>query len=219
MARSKIFYPALAGLLICGLAGGTAMVLAQGGAAPAAPKPKAAPALPKAPPPAPKPAQPEPPASPQAAPASADAQAAPRSSPFEDDVKRLGLKTCAKGFVGLGQGVLPPQSEFASQLQWNKQNADGHSVQSLVGIRASDQNIAGVVFASPVGGVCEGQFVRVTPIAGSCSAVARELTPKSIVQANLGQIPVIATPEGPQIMLVPAGESACVIVLVGRLAS
>jgi len=217
MARSKIFY-ALAGLLVFGLAGGTAMVLAQGGTAPAAQKPKAAPAPPKMPSATPKPAQPDPPANPQPAPTGADARAAARSSPFEDNVKQSGIKTCAKGFVGLGQGVLPPQSDFAAMSQWNKQNADGHSVQSLVGIRASGQNIAGVVFAAPIGGVCEGQFVRVTPVAGSCNAVARELNPKSIVQANLGQIPIIAPPEGPQIMLVPAGEAVCIVVLVGRLA-
>ncbi|WP_143271230.1 hypothetical protein [Bradyrhizobium brasilense] len=217
MALSRIFYPALAGVVACGLAGGVAVVLAQGSTTPVVPRPKTPTATAKPPPAAQKPTQLAPQGASQAAPAGADKQGAPGPSPFDENINRSGVKTCAKGYVGLGQGLLPLQSEFATLFQWNKENADAHSVQSLVGIRASDQNVAGVIFAVPVGGVCEGQFVRVTPVATSCSAFAREMNPKSTVQANLGQIPVIATAEGLHVLLVPAGETACTVVLVGRV--
>lgn len=217
MARSEFFYPVLAGVVVCGLAGGVAMVLAQGSTPLAMHRSKARSALAKSPLAAQKPAQPALQGAAQAASAGSDPQGAPKPSAFDENISWSGIKTCAKGYVGLGQGVLPAQSEFATLFQWSKESADAHSVQSLVGIRSSDQNVAGVIFAAPVGGACEGQFVRVTPVASSCSAFAREMNPKSTVQANLGQIPVIATTEGPQVLLVPAGEAACTVVLVGRV--
>jgi hypothetical protein len=226
MTRAKLLFAVLSGLLVFGLTGGAAMLHAQGGSAPTEPKANAVPAQQSTSQPSKSPARdssnepnsakPKPSSVPLAP--GADTEAGPRPSPFEEKVKESGIKTCAKGVVGLGQAVVPPQSEFAAVFQWNKEKADGHAIQSLIGIRTKDENIAGVLFASPVAGACEGQFVRVTPVAGNCVAVAQGLNPKSALVAKLGHISVVLMPEQTQVMLIPAGDS-CVVVLVGNAAS
>jgi hypothetical protein len=176
-------------------------------------------------------AQPAPSAQPT--PAVAAAQPAPAAQPtpespasagqpaptvFDEQARQGQLATCAKVFGALGRG-LAADAAFTARTQWDSKAADAHSVQSIVALsRGSGDSAlesAGVVFTAPVGGACEGTMVRVTPANDNCQTLAAALGKLNGQSASLGDLALIALPNGAQIVLVPFGN-ACIAVTTLR---
>lgn len=185
---------------------------------------------PATPSPKPKP-MPGPPAKPQSAvkqpeaktpdaapqdPNSTSPVAEPVKNSFEENIKKAGISTCKNTLSSLFNATLPPQSTYQANIAWDKAAANAHSVQAVIGIQTGDLNIGGILLASPLQEKCEGQFIRITPVNTSCATVA--LSVDRTGASALGRQPVIAKPDGTQIMLLDAGPSVCVAVLFGRMA-
>jgi hypothetical protein len=151
-----------------------------------------------------------------AAPAAGQAAAQP-ATPFDDSVKKASLRACAKTFVDLGK-TAAANSDYMAMSQWNQTQPDSHAVQSLVGMNFKNQaglsSGAGVVFASPIQGGCEGNMVRIVPAQQTCGVVAQSMGITNNQQIpSLSGVPVLTAKNGTRIMLVPAGNT-CVIVTV-----
>ncbi|KWV59060.1 hypothetical protein AS156_33355 [Bradyrhizobium macuxiense] len=149
--------------------------------------------------------------------------AQPQPTVFDDHAKQGNIVTCANVFGTLGRG-LATNSNYTAQSQWDPKAGNSHSVQSLVALTPGEtpqntapQRAAGIVFAAPVGSSCEGNLVRVTPRAESCSTVAAELAKLNGQSGTLGDLATIALPNGAQVMLIPFGN-ACVAVTALRVA-
>lgn len=155
-------------------------------------------------------------AEPAAAPASkaqdqAAAQpAADTASIFEAHAQEGKFGTCSGLFTQLGRGVVADET-YTAKSQWNTKAANAHAVASLVALdgaaSAPGQRSAGMVFAAPVGRSCEGTLVRVTPVKAPCQAVATELVNQNGQPGTLGDLPMVAMPNGAQVVLVPLDES------------
>jgi hypothetical protein len=152
-----------------------------------------------------------------AQPSGAAAQAAPPDV-FEEHAREGKIVTCAKVFDVLGRGVAV-DSAFTARTQWDANAGDAHSIQSVVALTGGSANPAqrgaGIVFAAPVGRACEGTLVRVTPTSDNCQALAAQLTKINGQSGAVGDLPLIALPNGAQVMLVPFGN-ACVAVTTLR---
>lgn len=133
---------------------------------------------------------------------------------FDQHARQGKITTCANLFGSLGRG-LATGTTYSAQSHWNESAGNAHTVQSLVAMKSETKNpgqvTAGVVFAAPVGGACEGGVVKVTPTAQSCPALAADLIKGNGRSAVLGGLTVVALPNGEQIMLVP-WQNACVAV-------
>ncbi|MEW6639859.1 MAG: hypothetical protein AB1586_05075 [Pseudomonadota bacterium] len=147
-------------------------------------------------------------------------QAAQQPTVFDEHARQGNIATCANVFGALGRG-LATNSAFTAQSQWDAKAGNAHSVQSLVVLNQTQangaQHAAGVVFAAPVGSVCEGNLVRVTPNPESCPVVAAELAKLNGQSGALGDLSLMTLPNGAQIMLIPFGN-ACVAVTALRIA-
>ena len=153
----------------------------------------------------------------QAQPNTAAAQAPPATI-FDEHAREGKLVTCANVFGALGRGVAA-DSTYTVRTQWDSKVGDAHSVQSIVALTGGSANPAqrgaGVVFAAPIGHSCEGTLVRVTPTNDNCQTVATMLAKLNGQSSALGDLPLIALPNGAQVMLVPFGN-ACVAVTTLR---
>ena len=148
------------------------------------------------------------------------AQTAPGGQPaqaptvFDQHAGQGKIATCANLFGALGRGLVTGTT-YTAQSHWNQSAGNAHTVQSLVAMKpatkAPGQPTAGVVFAAPVGGACEGGVVKVTPTAQSCPALAADLVKQNGRSAVVGDLTVVTLPNGEQIMLLP-WQNACVAV-------
>lgn len=173
------------------------------------------------------PARPAPPARERPAQAQQGAQKPAAPAPaqpatvFEEHARQAKMTTCAQVFAGLGR-ALAADSTYTAQTQWDTKTANAHSVQSLVALSGGGNNpgarAAGVVFAAPLGQTCEGTLVRVTPTEASCQALAADLLKINGQKGALGELELVALPNGAQVMLVPFGN-ACIAVSTMRAAA
>lgn len=136
---------------------------------------------------------------------------------FDDHVRQGKIAKCANVFGGLGR-LVATGSTYSAKSQWNAEAGDAHAVQAFVALSDVNpanpaQRAAGVVFAAPVDGKCEGTLVRVTPTGDSCQVVAAALAKQNGQSGVLGDMALVAMPNGAQVMLVPLGN-ACVAVSV-----
>jgi hypothetical protein len=165
--------------------------------------------------------QPAEPAQNAAAPPPAVPPPGPTPSIFDEHARQGKIVTCANVFGALGRGVAGA-SVFTAQTQWDSKAGDAHAVESLVALNGDPnnpaQNAAGVVFAAPNGHSCEGTLVRVTPAKDNCATMAAALAKVNGRTGALGDLTVMALPNGAQVMLVPFGE-ACVAVTTLRASS
>lgn len=155
-----------------------------------------------------------------ATPAAAPGMSLPQT-PFLDHVQQAGLASCGNVYPVLGM-LLTAGSDYSVQSEWNSGEPNGHPVQALVGMNYASEGYsgpaAGIVFAAPVGGACEGTMVRIVPFSGDCGAVAGRLPQGSTLASNLGPVPVYDLADnGGQVLLVP-GPGTCVALSVARAA-
>ncbi len=112
---------------------------------------------------------------------------------FVQHAQQAGIKACANAFPMLGD-TLTNGASYAAETTWNKQAPDGHSIQSIVGMSYATPKYkaqaAGLIFASPVAGHCEGNMVRVAPFAQSCAEVAKTLSSGSTLARTLSGTPL-----------------------------
>ncbi|MCL2713571.1 MAG: hypothetical protein FWD68_02990 [Alphaproteobacteria bacterium] len=155
----------------------------------------------------------------QAVAAGRQAVASSSESVFDQQIREGRIDTCAKVFGVLGRGLTDGYS-YAVRSQWNAQAVNGHAIQSLVALRhpSVQQTGAGIVFTAPVGRSCEGSVVRVTPIQKNCVEVAADLAKSNGRNIPLGDLPLVAMPNGSQIMLLPS-DRICISVTVLRAAT
>jgi len=140
-------------------------------------------------------------------------------SAFDQQVRQAGILACARTFSALGRG-LSGNFLYAAQSQWSSNSANDHSIQSLVALKAqagapNQQPDAGIVFAAPVGGSCEGQLLRVTPVTGTCDSIAARLSKSGGIAHPFGGLSLVTVPDSAQVMLIPFSDS-CVTVTVLR---
>ncbi|MCL2716472.1 MAG: hypothetical protein FWD68_18370 [Alphaproteobacteria bacterium] len=167
---------------------------------------------------------------PQGAAAAGGAAAQPSSSPqpaagpvqqsvFEKLVQEANIVTCGKTFAALGNGM-SRNFDYTAQSRWDSRSANDHSVVSLVALKPIAPGGAiggGTIFAAPVGGSCEGEVVRVTPVPRSCPDVAAQLEKSNGQSGQLGELAVLSMPGGIEVMLLPF-DKACVTVTVLKAA-
>lgn len=152
----------------------------------------------------------------QAAPAEGSAN----KNPFQAHVAQAGVRTCASLFATLGE-ALTAGSTYAVQTQWDKTSPDTHAVQAVAGMSYNlpdyKTQAAGIVYASPLGQICEGGFVRVAPFQHSCQEVAGTLPKGSQLADNLSNTMLFnLANNGGQALLVPTGNT-CIVVSVARM--
>lgn len=156
------------------------------------------------------------PAQRQTPPAAADAQKS--QTPFEAHVDQAKLKTCAGTFAELGKAAAA-SDEYMALSQWSQQEADVHSIQSIVGMAFKSDptlsNGASIVFAAPVQGGCEGNLVRVVPSTQPCNVAVQSLGLANEQAVTLANVPIATTKAGANIIFLPSA-SGCVIVTVAR---
>ncbi|MCZ3374842.1 hypothetical protein [Rhizobium sp. AG207R] len=150
-----------------------------------------------------------------------DANQALPDTPFLQHAKQAGLHSCSTIFPVLGQ-LLTNGTQYNVQSVWNKEAADKHAVQALVGMNYATQGYsgpaAGIVFAAPVASGCEGSMVRVAPFTMSCPEVSAKFPNGSKLVNNLDQIGVYQLGnDGGDAMLLPTG-SGCVVISVASAA-
>jgi hypothetical protein len=138
-------------------------------------------------------------------------------TPFLQHAKQAGLQACSSVFPVLGE-LLTNGAKYDVQSLWNREAADNHAMQALVGMNYSTDNYsgpaAGVVFASPTKSACEGTMVRVAPFSTSCANIPTNLPQGSKLANNLGQVSVYDLGDGKgSALLLPAGNS-CVVISV-----
>jgi hypothetical protein len=142
-------------------------------------------------------------------------------SVFDEHARQGKIVTCANVFGALGRGVAG-DSFFTAKTQWDSKAGDTHAVESIVALDGEptnpNQKAAGVVFATPNGHSCEGTLVRVTPTKDNCATMAAALAKINGQTGVLGNLTVMALPNGAQVVLVPFGE-ACVAVTTLRASS
>jgi len=159
-------------------------------------------------------------------------QAQPTSSPqpaagpvqasvFEQQVREAKIVSCARMFSALGNGMTR-NFDYTAQSRWDGRSANDHAIASMVALKPHAQAPGlqpdgGVIFAAPVGGACEGQVVRVTPVARACPDVAAQLAKSNGQSSPLGEMALMTMPGGVQVMLVPF-DRACVTVTVLKTA-
>jgi hypothetical protein len=146
-----------------------------------------------------------------------EAKPALADTPFLQHAKQAGVQTCSSVFPVLGE-LLTAGAKYDVQSAWNREAADNHAVQALVGMNYSTDNYsgpaAGVVFASPTKSACEGTMIRVAPFSTSCANIPSNLPQGSKHANNLGQISVYDLGDGKgSALLLPAGNS-CVVISV-----
>jgi len=140
-------------------------------------------------------------------------------SVFDQQARQAGIVACAQTFSALGRGM-SANFLFATQSQWSAKDANEHSIQSLVALKPHEgtgvqQPDAGIVFAVPVGGKCEGHLVRVTPVEVACTEVAARLSKAGGEVRPFGELALAAVADSGQVMLIPFNNS-CVTVTVLR---
>ncbi|MGK9237348.1 hypothetical protein KXS07_37030 [Inquilinus limosus] len=165
--------------------------------------------------------QPAAPAAASAEAAKAQDQAKPQEQPaqqvaavpptvFDEHARQGRIGTCSGVFAALGRGVVA-DATYTAQTHWDPEAASAHSVASLVSLEggASTPGVqgAGVVFAAPVGRSCEGTLVRVTPVKTNCQTLQAELVKAQGQAGTLGALPLVAMPNGAQVVLVPLDQS------------
>ncbi len=142
------------------------------------------------------------------------------ATPFMVQAEKSGLKTCKNLFETLGQ-ALSANTEYSTISQWNKDDPNGHAVQSLVGLKYDTPSYkalaAGVVLVAPVGETCEGGMIRVAPYAQDCAAVAKMLPSESAATANLRDVNVFDLSTGGQALLIPM-QAGCIAITVATMA-
>ncbi|MCL2791427.1 MAG: hypothetical protein FWD79_12465 [Desulfobulbus sp.] len=148
---------------------------------------------------------------------------AKNESVFDQQIREGKITTCGKVFGVLGRG-LTEGFVYSVRSQWNAQAVNSHAIQSLVALKpptgtpAEQQAGAGILFTAPVGKSCEGSLVRVMPLSKNCVEIAAELTKANGHNSSLGDLPVMAMPNGAQIMLIPS-DKTCIAVTVVQAAS
>ncbi|MFE0757978.1 hypothetical protein ACFW16_28720 [Inquilinus sp. NPDC058860] len=142
--------------------------------------------------------------------AAQQAAAATAATVFDEHVKQAKIGACGDVFSALGRGVAA-DATYAAQTQWDPKAVDAHAVESIVALDGgpSTQGLAaaGIVFTAPVGRSCEGTLVRVTPVKASCQAVATELVNQKGQAGTLGQLPLVAMPNGARVVLMPLDDN------------
>lgn len=140
---------------------------------------------------------------------------------FDEHIGKAGLAACKDVFPVLGLAATSG-SAFSASSSWNETEPSAHAVQSLVGMAFNTDvfkgNGASVVYSAPVGGKCEGLFVRVVPVAQDCKSFQATLPKESKLSADLGGTPLISLPSGWQTMLVPSAGNGCVVITTTRAA-
>ncbi|RDJ20721.1 hypothetical protein DWF00_05505 [Bosea caraganae] len=172
--------------------------------------------------PARRPATAAPPARAQQAPQSQTAPAAAakpgEATPFDAHVEQAKLKTCAGTFTELGKAAAS-SDEYMAMSQWSQQQADAHSIQSIVGLSFKNDptlsNGASIVFAAPVQSGCEGNLVRVVPSTQPCNVAVQSLGLGNEQAVTLANVPMATTKAGANVIFLPT-QSGCVIVTVAR---
>lgn len=136
--------------------------------------------------------------------------AAVTPSVFDEHAQQGKIGACSGVFSALGRGVVA-DAGYTAQTEWDTKAASAHSVASLVTLEGGPSTPgvqgAGVVFAAPVGQSCEGALVRVTPIKTSCQSLEAALVKAQGRAGTLGALPVVAMPNGAQVVLVPFDQS------------
>lgn len=139
---------------------------------------------------------------------------------FGQHATGAGVRTCAVTYARLGE-LMTSGTRFAARTETAKADPDRHSVQGIVGMTFSGKDgdyagpAAGIVFASPAGGSCEGNMVRIVPFAESCAQVQQRLPSGGTALEPLSGIAVHALSGGEQVMLMPANNE-CVAVTIVR---
>jgi len=150
-------------------------------------------------------------------------QAAPTAAAvFAGEANKLGVRTCASLFSGLGDS-LTTGSAFAVKTETGTQPADAHAVQGVVGMTYNTPGFkgqaAGIIFAAPTGGACEGNLVRVAPYQQSCQEVVRLLPAGTTAGDTLSGVPSYNLGGNQGLALLLASGSSCVVVSVARSAA
>lgn len=96
---------------------------------------------------------------------------------------------------------------------------DAHAVKGTVGMTYNLPDVKGqaaaLVSAAPVGGKCEGQFVRIVPFHVNCSQVLRDFPSGSKPVGNLSGVPLYQLGgNGGQALTIPSGETCIVVSIV-----
>jgi len=152
-------------------------------------------------------------------PVAAAPAAAEPGTVFDDHIRQSRIVRCARMFGALGRQV-SANSAYTAQSAWDSGSGNDHSIQSLISLvpppnAPTRQLEAGIVFAAPVGSSCEGHLTRVTPVAENCGEVAARLVTSQGQNSVLGDLSVLAMPNGAEVMLIPFNQS-CIAVTVLR---
>jgi hypothetical protein len=147
-------------------------------------------------------------------------QSAPSAAAvFEGEANKLGASRCASLFSGLGNG-LTAGSAFAVKTEVGAQPADAHAMQGVVGMTYNTPGFkgqaAGIIFAAPTGGACEGNLVRVAPYRQSCREVVGLLPAGTTAGDTLSGVPTYNLGGNQGLALLLPSGSSCVVVSVAR---
>jgi hypothetical protein len=158
------------------------------------------------------------------APALADTiqdKANPTDTPFQQHAKQAQLRTCSTVFPALG-ALLTNGAQYSVQSIWNAETPDKHAIQAFAGMNYQSDDYrgpaAGIVYAAPVAGACEGAMIRVAPVNSKCVDVPAILPPGSKLANTLGEVTVYSLgKDNGDALLLPSGDS-CIVISVASAA-
>lgn len=140
---------------------------------------------------------------------------------FNEHVDKAGVTACKDVFPALGYAAAAGAT-FNASTTWSEKNPANHSISSVVGMSFDTGQMKGsgvsFVFSAPTPekGGCEGNFVRVVPIAQDCNSFASTLPNGSKAGQPLQGIPVIILPSGLQTLLISTAGNGCVVMTTSR---
>lgn len=149
----------------------------------------------------------------------ANAPNPPATNPIQEQVRKLGLKTCAGMFTALGES-LTHGSAYMLSGKADSKRPDGHAVQGIAGMTYNTPDLkgpaAGIVFAAPMAGGCEGNLVRVAPFQKACPQIVGFLPAGSTLAGNLSGVPLynLGGNQGQALMI--ASGPTCVVVTIAQ---
>jgi hypothetical protein len=142
------------------------------------------------------------------------------SSPFQVQANQLGARKCVNLFAGLGR-MVTQGSSYGVQVEVNKAAPDANALQGVVGMTLNLPGLkgraAGVVLAAPTVQGCQGNMVRVAPLAKPCSEVVKMLPAGSVAAGELSGVPLYNVPSSQdRVLLIANGAGSCVAVSVNQ---
>lgn len=126
------------------------------------------------------------------------------------------ITPCKEVFGALGEASVSGSTFETLTTSWSETNTARPALSSIsrLVITATDMQAKGVsiVFASPAGNGCAGDFVRVVPVPLDCASVSAGLPKDSKRAPDYQGVDLVTIPSGWKVALVPAPNETCVVV-------